>query len=336
MKANEAQAKAALDRPSPDIRLYLLHGPDEAGAASLAQRLAKALGPSAERVDLDAATLKSDPARLADEAASASLFGDIRWIRAVNVGEDAAPAAQALLDAERAGNPAVLIAPTVKGTGALVKLVTASKAAMAVACYVPTERDAGAIVGDLAREHGLRLQGRVAQQIAHAAAYDRAIMAREIEKLALYLDAAPEHPQTLDETGLAAVGADLGEGETTRLVAAALSGDTAALGDELARADEAGTSPIVWLRALARRLAALAEMRAEADAGDPVDAILKRHRVFWREEAATKQALARWSATALGAAHDRGKRAERAIMAPGNAGGVLAEHALIQLAQARR
>ena len=77
-------------------------------------------------------------------------------------------------------------------------------------------------------------------------------------------------------------------------------------------------------------------MRAEADAGDPVDAILKRHRVFWREEAATKQALARWSATALGAAHDRVKRAERAIMAPGNAGGVLAEHALIQLAQARR
>ena len=76
MKANEAQAKAALDRPSPDIRLYLLHGPDEAGAAALAQRLAKALGPAAERVDLDAATLKSDPARLADEAASASLFGD--------------------------------------------------------------------------------------------------------------------------------------------------------------------------------------------------------------------------------------------------------------------
>jgi DNA polymerase-3 subunit delta len=336
VKANEAQARAALDRPSPDIRLYLLHGPDEAGAAALAQRLAKALGPSAERVDLDAATLKSDPARLADEAASNSLFGDVRWIRAVNVGEDAAPAAQALLDAERAGNPAVLIAPNVKGTGGLVKLATASRAAMAVACYVPTERDAGAIVGDLAREHGLRFQGRVAQQIAHAAAYDRAIMAREIEKLALFLDAAPDRPQTLDEAVLAAVGADLGEGETSRLVAAALAGDASALVDELARAREAGTSPIVWLRALARRLSSLAEMRGAADAGEPIDAVLKRHRVFWREEAATKQALSRWSAAALGDAHDRVKRAERAAMAPGNAGDVLADHAVLALASARR
>lgn len=336
MKANEAQARAALDRPSPDIRLYLLHGPDEAGAAALAQRLAKALEPDAERVDLDAATLKSDSARLADEAASLSLFGGTRWIRAAGVGEEAAPAVEALLAAERAGNPVVLIAPGVKGTGALVKLATASKAAMAVACYVPTERDAGAIVGELAREQGLRLQGRVAQQIAQGAGFDRAVMAREIEKLALFLDAAPERPQTLDEAALAEVGADLGEGETNRLVAAALAGDGPALGDELARAREAGTSPIVWLRALARRLSTLAEMRAAADAGEPIDAVLKRHRVFWREETATKQALSRWSAAALGDAHDRVKRAERAVMVPGNAGEVLADHAVLALASPRR
>ena len=333
MKASEAQAKAALDRPAPDTRLYLLHGPDEAGALALSQRLAKALGAEAERVDLDAATLKSDPARLADEAASLSLFGGARWIRAAGVGEDATPAVEALLAAQRAGNPAVLIAPGVKSTGALVKLATAAKAALAVACYVPTERDAGAIVAELAREHGLRLQGRVAAQIAHAASYDRAVMAREIEKLALFLDAAPDRPATLDEAALAAVGADLGEGETARLVAAAVSGDTAVLGDELARAGEAGTSPIVWLRALARRLSSLAEMRAELDRGDGVEGVLKRHRVFWREEAATKAALARWPIGLLADAHDRVKRAERAIMAPGNAGGVLAEQAVLAMAR---
>ena len=336
MKASEAQAKAALDRPAPDLRLYLLHGPDEAGATALAQRLGKAMGDAAERVDLDAATLKSDPARLADEAASLSLFGDRRWIRATGVGEESLAAIEALLAAERAGNPAVLIAPGVKTTGGLVKLAIASKAALAVACYVPTERDAGAIVGELAREQGLRLQGRVAAQIAHAAGYDRTIMAREIEKLALYLDAAPDRPQTLDDAALAAVGADLGEGETTRLVAVTLSGDTASLGDELARAGEAGTSPIVWLRALARRLASLAAMRVEVDAGDSPDAVMKKHRVFFREEAATKALLARWSAPALAAAHDRVKRVERATMAPGNAGGVLADHEAVALAQARR
>ena len=37
MKASAAQIRAALAKPGPDIRLYLLHGPDEAGAADLIQ-----------------------------------------------------------------------------------------------------------------------------------------------------------------------------------------------------------------------------------------------------------------------------------------------------------
>ena len=38
MKASSNQIRQALDKPSPDIRLYLLHGPDEATAADLATR----------------------------------------------------------------------------------------------------------------------------------------------------------------------------------------------------------------------------------------------------------------------------------------------------------
>ena len=68
MKANAGQIRQALSRPSADIRLYLLHGPDEAGASELARLLAEAMGREAERIDLDSATLKSDPARLTDEA----------------------------------------------------------------------------------------------------------------------------------------------------------------------------------------------------------------------------------------------------------------------------
>ena len=44
MKANFNQIRAALDAPSPDIRLYLLHGPDESGAIDLVQRLARTMG----------------------------------------------------------------------------------------------------------------------------------------------------------------------------------------------------------------------------------------------------------------------------------------------------
>ncbi len=85
MKASAAQIRAAVDAPNPATRLYLLHGPDESGAAELAARLARALGPDAERVDLDMKALREQPGRLADEAASMSLFGGARYIRVTGV-----------------------------------------------------------------------------------------------------------------------------------------------------------------------------------------------------------------------------------------------------------
>ena len=63
VKASENQLVNALDAASPAIRLYLLHGPDEAGAAELAARLGRALGADAEKVAIDGSSLKSDPGR---------------------------------------------------------------------------------------------------------------------------------------------------------------------------------------------------------------------------------------------------------------------------------
>lgn len=133
MKANRGQIERALDAPgqgaSADIRFYLLYGPDEAGSQSLAKRLERAMGPQAERVDLDGATLKDDPARLADEAASFSMFGDKRWIRVSGMGEESVPALTALLEAEAAGNPVIAVAGALKATSKLVKLALEHKGA---------------------------------------------------------------------------------------------------------------------------------------------------------------------------------------------------------------
>lgn len=333
MKANEAQARAALDRPLPDVRLYLLFGPDEAGAMALADRLARAKGPDAERIDLDGATLKADPARLADEAASLSLFGGARHIRATGVGDESIAAVAALLDADRAGDPVVLVAPNLKTTSALVKLAIASPRALACACYPPTGREAEALANDLAREHGLRLAGDVARRLSDASGGDRAVMLRELEKLALYLDAAPDRPQTLDDAALDAVGADLGEAEIGRAIAAVIAGRADHLADELARLSESGVSPVAWLRQLARRMVSLAEMRVEVEAGENVAGVMKRHRVFRDQEAATRAALARWSPAMLAAAHARLRAAERAVMAAATAGGVRADQAALEIAR---
>lgn len=331
MKANARDIRSALERPSADIRLYLLHGPDGSATAELAQILAKAMGPDAERVDLDGSMLRSDPARLADEAASLSLFGGARHIRVSPAGEECLEAFTTLLNADHAGNPVVALAPTVKSTAKIVKLAIDSRRAMAFAAYEPSAADLERLATAMARDHGMRPSNGAALRLAASCGGDRAILAQEVEKLALFLDAAPDRPRDLDENALDAIGADLGEAEMTQVVEAVVSGRTAALGTELERLGEAGTSPIPWLRLLARRLMMLAEMKAEIDAGATPDTVFKRHRIFFREEAAIGQALRRWTPAMLAAALSRVRHAERAIMASGNAGTVLADHAIVEL-----
>jgi DNA polymerase III subunit delta len=333
MKANAAQVRAAVDKPNPETRLYLFHGPDEAGAGDLADRLARSLGADAERVDLDMKALRDQPGRLADEAASMSLFGTGRYVRVTGVDEGAVGAVTLLLEAERAGNPVIAIGPGLKASGKLVKAAIASPRALAFACYVPEGLDAAKLAASIARDHGVRLGGDVAQRLASASGGDRAILAREIEKLALYLDAAPDHPMEASPEAFEAIGADLGEGEMFHLIDAILDGRVDGLGTELARIKEGGGSAIPLLRQLVRRLMTLAELRGDIDGGVAIDQALEKHRVFFKEKAATTRALRRWNAAQIARAIERVRETERALMHGASAGEVLAQAECTALAR---
>lgn len=333
MKASAAQIRAAVDKPGPNTRLFLLHGPDEAGAAEYAERLARALGPEAERIDIDMKGLREQPGRLADEAASLSLFGGARYIRVQGIEEGALEALTLLLNAERVGNPVIAIGPGLKASGKLVKLAIASPAALVHGCYVPEGIDAARLASTVAREHGLRLTGDVPSRMANASGGDRAILAREVEKLALYLDAAPDRPRDADGAALDAIGADLGEPELFHAIDAVLDGRVGDIGGELAKLSEAGTSAIPLLRQLVRRLMTLAELRGDLDRGGTVDEVLEKHRVFFREKAAVGRALRRWNAAQITRAIERVRAAERALMHSGSAGEVLAEVECVAIAR---
>jgi DNA polymerase-3 subunit delta len=332
MKASAAQIRAAVDKPNPSTRLYLFHGPDEAGAADLAERLARALGPEAERVDLDMKALREQPGRLADEAASLSLFGGVRYIRLLGAEEGAAEAFALLLAAERAGNPVVAIGPGLKASGKLAKMVIAAPAGLAHGCYVPEGLEATKLAANVAREHGLRVTGDVPQRLAQACGGDRAILAREIEKLALYLDAAPDRPRDADAAALDAIGADLGDTDLAEVIGAVLDGRVADVGVELARLGDGIGVPL--MRQLSKRLVSMAEMRIDMDKGLSVKEVLEKHRVFFREHDSTGRALRRWNAVQIARAVDRVRETERAIMRSGTVGEVLADAECSAIARA--
>lgn len=334
MKLNANQLRTALDRPSDDIRFYLLHGPDESGALDLAARLARAMGDDAERIDLDAALLKADPARLATEAASLALFGGRRYIRIADANDDCLEAVALLLDAARAGNPVVAIGAALKNTSKLVKLALDSPAAAAHACYAAEAGEGERLARAIAADHGLRTAGRSAARLVAASGGDRAIITREVEKFALYLDAAPDRPATLDDTVLDALSADASEAQISAAVNALVSGDAAMLGEELARLGESGTSLIAVLRGILRRLLTLMEMRVAIDRGAAADKVLDQHRVFFRDKPVYERALRRWSVAAIGAAISEISRAERAVKRSGSAGELLAAAACVRIARA--
>jgi DNA polymerase-3 subunit delta len=335
VKANRAQVEKALRAPGPDIRFILLHGPDDAGSRALAKLTAGALGADAERIDLTGADLKADPARLADEAAAISLFGGARYVLVEQTGDESVSAVEALLEAPGGGNPVILLAGTLKGTSRLLKLALAAPAALAFASYAPEGRDAGRLAVDLAQEQGLGARPDVAQRIANLAGGNRALIAQELHKYALYLDASPERPQQIDHDVIDLLGAASDEGDLSRLVEAVAGGTPALLEQELARLASEGVEGIALLRAVLRRMVLLARLRMRVEAGESIDAVMASEgkSLFWKEKPAVQHQLGRWRGPLLARALERLLDAETLVKSSGGPGPIAAEETLFAIAR---
>jgi DNA polymerase-3 subunit delta len=334
MKANRAQIERALDAPSSDVRVFLLYGPDESQSRELAARIGRRLGPEAERIDLTGASLKSDPARLADEAASSSLFGDPRYIRVEPAGDEMFAALDAVLDMGAVAiNPVVIVAGALRKDSRLLKRVLADRAALAFASYLPEGNDADRLAAAMAREHGLRLEGDIAHRLAMSTGGDRALLTREIEKLSLYADAAAERPATLELSAFDAISADSSEGDLSRLIDALLSGHGEQVTAEIARLAVEGVEGIAILRPLLRRLLLLADLRGRVDHGDSIEAVMAGagRAVYFKDQPTISAQVARWSAGTLAKAIERIGAVERAVKAPASAGPILVEAELLVL-----
>jgi DNA polymerase-3 subunit delta len=333
MKANRAQVERALKTPSSETRFLLLHGPDEAGSRSFLKMMAEAAGTGAERVELSGSDLKSDPARLADEAASISLFGGARYILVEPAGEEVVPALEALLEAPAAGNPVAIIAGALRPSSRLLKLALAEPAALALASYVPDGRDADRMVIEMGRERGLSLRADVARRLADATGANRALVAQELEKFAIFLDASPQTPKPLDHDALDALGAASEDGDLSRLVDSVGSGDAKALQTELVRLASEGVEGIGLIRAMLRRMTLLARLRAEVDRGNRVEAVMASQgkSLFWKEKDAVSQQLGRWRSDLLAKSVSRLVDAEREVKASGGLGAIAVDEELFAI-----
>jgi DNA polymerase-3 subunit delta len=337
MKTEKPGDLARLTRLDGRTRLYLLAGPDEATCAAVADHLAGLAGADAERSDLSSDELKRDPALLATQAASLSLFAGARIIRLsiAGGGDDCLTAIEALLGADAAPNAVIAAAPALTKKAKLFKLAEAAPLVRVAACYQPDTRELIAIATAAARDEGLQLASSEARTLIELVAGDQKLLLREIEKLALYRDAAPDRQRAVTAADIAALGAAVHEEDVSACVNAALAGKVTELPAIFAAIDAVGVAEIRLIRALALRVMLLARLRAEVDGGQHPKTLVedKKHGIFWKEKDAVERQLRIWDSIRLARLMSRLLATERALKSSGTVGPVLFRQLLVDVAR---
>jgi DNA polymerase III subunit delta len=284
----------------PDIAMFLIFGADDSAIVDIADSMTKLQATGAERVDIDSDRLRNDPALLADEAGSMSLFGERRFIRLNFRRDEGLAAVENLLSAPTNDCPVIATAGNLTKTSKLRKLAESSPRVLTHICYAASEANAVAVILSLASAAGLRLDRALATRMARYTGNDRKLAAIEIEKLALYHDASPERIVTVDPHAFAALSAETGEENVQALINQLLGGQVRKFGEELLMARQMGVDGIRIVRAIQRRVALLIGLRAKVDEGATPDALVRAtHAVFFMERGSVTDQLGRWTSAKL-------------------------------------
>lgn len=331
---------AALSDWRDDIRLLLLAGPDDPGVRASAEAARRRLADPADPmslVDLTAEQIVAAPGRLADEAAAVPMFGGRTLIRVSGASDSCAPAVELLLASPAAGNPVLMLAGDLPRTSALRRLAEGSPLALALIHYPPDARDAERGLAEAARALGLRLEAGVSEALIQSAGGDMGVVARELEKFALYLDCDPAHPARLEPRHLAELGVDSPDADVGALVAALVAGDARAYARQLGQLQAGGASAIPALRAVARKLMQLMELRAAVDAGLAPDEAVRSLRppLFWKDQKPLAAAVRRWPRARIHAGLAAMLAGEGAVKQAGGPGDIAGWQALLTLALPR-
>lgn len=335
MKLNNRDFAAKAAGAARECSIFFFCGPDEAGASAAANEVVARLPEAGERIELSGSELRSDPARLGDEARSTSLFGDARhiWVRAT--GEDALAALETLISTAEAGAgmacPVIVVATSATDKSRTAKLLEKRRDALVAMFYAPDLPAVTQAVRQLGDAAGVHLDATLSERIARAANLDVRLARSEVEKLALYLDASPQAPRRADAAALDAVGAACEDDGFAPLVDAVLAGDAATIGNELHRMRELSMNPVGTLLAFERRAALLARIAAHGRKPESND--LQRMGVFWRDQKAVMQQAAIWHGPRLARLADRLVDMHRRLFADNQAAELLLSQGLAEIAR---
>ncbi len=338
MKATQKDFGTIAQRAAKECSVFFFCGPDEAGASAAATKVVSLLDDPGERIELAGAALRKDPVLLGDEARSGSLFGSSRHIMVRASGDEAMAALQNLLDGTGDACPVLVVATSATDKSRTAKLLEKRDDALVAMFWPPDLRSVTSSVRTMADSAGLQLNGDLAERIARAAGLDVRLAQSEVEKLALYLDASPQSPRSVDPAMLEEIGAKTEDDGFMPVVNAVLAGEVKKLPAELHRIHELSLNPVGLLLAFERRVAQLAQLSAKigprGDIGGVIQAEKRARRIFWKDERDLSVQLRRWRGKKLDRLMTKLVELHRALLANSQSGELLLSQGLAEIARA--
>lgn len=336
MKLAGNRIEAFLNAPDKSAQAILIYGPDAGLVKERLDRLAKSVVPDLSDpfriADLQASSLKEDPARLADEAAAIALTGGRRVVRIRDGGDNATAAFTAFLK-HPMGDAMVLVeAGELTPRSSLRKLFESADNAVALPCYGDEGGGLEAVIHETLRAHGLTAEPDAVAYLADHLGGDRKLTRAELEKLALYMGG----PGRVKLADAAACVGDTSALSMDDLAMATADGDHATAQRVLDRLFHEGTHPVGILRSLQRhfqRLHLCAGMIAKGKSADQAVATLKPPPHF-RVADKLKTQLGRWTPDRLAQALELLVNTEIDCKTTGMPGEELTGRAIMQLTRA--
>jgi DNA polymerase-3 subunit delta len=341
VKPQDADRFAA--KPPAGIVAVLVYGPD-AGLVrqrieSLALSVLDDLADPFRLTEISDSDLKSDPARLADEAASISMLGGRRVVRLRGIGDSATKTVTSFLE-NPIGDALVLAEGGELGPRSSLRLLfEEAENAAALPCYADDAGTLGEVIRARLGAAGLKTEPAALDYLLSHLGSDRGVTQNELEKLVLYMGMG-EKGATREVT-LADARDCIGDNAASNLDAvidATLGGELEDLDTALARARAADTNAIVILNALSRHLMQLQLAAARVETGSDVGGAIRSFRPplhFKRKDAVTRQ-MKNWNRRKLDRALALALEAEGQCKTTGNPAEAICGQTLFRIAQGAR
>ncbi|MEN5247687.1 DNA polymerase III subunit delta [Brucella pseudintermedia] len=311
-KANEVDSFLA--RPTSSFPVVLLYGPDKGLVSERARRFAEAsklpLDDPFAVIRMEADEIEADPAKLADEARTISMFGGQRLIWIKNAaGQKKLAEAIKLLATEPPQETFVLVeAGDLKKGAGLRSAVENASAGMALPCYSDDNRGIDGVIDDVLAEWKMQITLDGRQLLRASLGGDRLATRGELEKLCLYA----RGKERIDIDDVREAVGDVAGLSTDEVIDTVLAGDLARFEVSFDRVVKSGTAPFLVLNTAMRQFQQVQTLRHIADTERKSASVVvaaARPPIFFNRKKLIENAVSRWSGESLARVMERLQRA---------------------------